>query len=333
MFYIDKYRPNSYEAFSYNNDLVQLLKGMNNNSEMPHMIFYGSSGVGKKTLINIFLQNIFGPQVNNIQEIPIQVKKSGGTTIPVLIKKSLHHIIYESTGTGHDKHVIQEIIKTFMAPSAIKFKLNFKVILIYNSHDLQSFTQSALRRTMEKYSSVCRFIMVTNSLLKIQEPIRSRCVCARVEAPSNDEMFKILLNISTKEEICFRSHVLSNVVKKANGDIRKALWLLTYTQLGIDDNNQYEQFIEKIIDLLLDKSCFVIQQLKVLVYNVLRTNIQLSQIINDIIKELCKKNIPEEKKLVIFTLAAIYDNNNSYGRRPALHLEPFLYNIVKQLHT
>ena len=58
--------------------------------------------------------------------------------------------------------------------------------------------QAALRRTMEKYTSACRFIMVCNNACKVIEPLRSRCICLRVAAPSVDDIrsLPLLLRLS-----------------------------------------------------------------------------------------------------------------------------------------
>lgn len=48
--------------------------------------------------------------------------------------------------------------------------------------------QSALRRTMEKYTSSLRVILCANSTSKIIGPIRSRCLLLRVGAPSDDQV-------------------------------------------------------------------------------------------------------------------------------------------------
>ena len=59
--------------------------------------------------------------------------------------------------------------------------------------------QAALRRTMEKYSGSCRLVMLCNSLCKVIEPVRSRCLAIRVPAPTHEQVCS-----SAPPEMCVR---------------------------------------------------------------------------------------------------------------------------------
>ncbi|MGB1597940.1 MAG: AAA family ATPase, partial [Promethearchaeia archaeon] len=70
---------------------------------------------------------------------------------------------------------IKEIAQSH-APSTAAGGL-FKVIVLNEVDKMSRDGQAALRRTMEKYTSACRFIMVCNNACKVIEPLRSRCIC------------------------------------------------------------------------------------------------------------------------------------------------------------
>jgi replication factor C subunit 3/5 len=63
----------------------------------------------------------------------------------------------------------------------------FKVVVINDADTLSRQAQAALRRTMEKRSQACRIILVSESLSKLIGPVRSRCLCLRVGAPTEEE--------------------------------------------------------------------------------------------------------------------------------------------------
>ena len=56
MFFIDKYAPKSIEDAYFHKDELNKLKIMSKDESIPHIIFYGPEGSGKKTTINMFLE-------------------------------------------------------------------------------------------------------------------------------------------------------------------------------------------------------------------------------------------------------------------------------------
>lgn len=61
--------------------------------------------------------------------------------------------------------------------------------MIINEADLLTRdAQSALRRTMEKFTGNLRVILCANSTSKVIGPIRSRCLLLRVGVPSEEEV-------------------------------------------------------------------------------------------------------------------------------------------------
>jgi replication factor C subunit 3/5 len=55
MFLIDKYRPMTKETIFFHKELIELLECMSKDEAIPHIIFYGPDGSGKKTTIRFFL--------------------------------------------------------------------------------------------------------------------------------------------------------------------------------------------------------------------------------------------------------------------------------------
>ena len=68
MLWVDKYRPHALDKFTHVNvDTAQHLKRLVADGDCPHLLFYGVSGAGKKTLALAVLREIFGPAVEKVK--------------------------------------------------------------------------------------------------------------------------------------------------------------------------------------------------------------------------------------------------------------------------
>merc|ERR1712100_661704 len=117
---------------------------------------------------------------------------------------SNYHIELNPSDVGiQDRVVGMGLIKELAQSQTIETTKgkNFKVVLLTEVDNMSRDAQQALRRTMEKYQANCRIILVCNNPCKVIEPLRSRCLSIRVQAPTNEEIVTVLEGISAKEGI------------------------------------------------------------------------------------------------------------------------------------
>ena len=105
-----------------------------NNKDIPHILFYGNNGSGKKTILFNFLKKIYN---NNITPSKVMI-----------------------VNCSYFKGIkfIREDLK-FFAKSKIDSKNGtlFKSIILINAEQLTIDAQSALRRCIELFSDSTRF--------------------------------------------------------------------------------------------------------------------------------------------------------------------------------
>ncbi len=121
--------------------------------KIPHIIFHGPSGTGKRTIVNQFLSNIYGNDKPKMKS----------------------NIMFINCAHGKGIKFIREELK-FFAKSNIQFNCGvmFKTIVLLNADFLTIDAQSALRRCIELFSFNTRFFIIVENKHKLLNPILSR---------------------------------------------------------------------------------------------------------------------------------------------------------------
>ena len=121
--------------------------------KIPNIIFHGSSGCGKRTIVNDFINIIY----NNDKE------------------KIKSYVMYVNCAHGKGIKFIREELK-FFAKTHIHSNGGdiFKSIVLLNADKLTIDAQSALRRCIELFSHTTRFFIIVEDKYKLLKPILSR---------------------------------------------------------------------------------------------------------------------------------------------------------------
>ena len=269
----------------FHKPIFSKLKSISDDDSMPHIIFYGNKGTGKKTMINIFLEMIFDESIYKLDESKYIVYSSGNNENEVLIKQSDHHIIIEPNNTNFDRHLIQEIVKEYAKKMPLHiFEKNkmFKVVQINNLDNLSYYAQTSLRRTVEKYSKTCRFVMWCYSLSKVIEPLRSRCLCIHVPTQTDENLVKWLYNVIMIEKIRIKPHLISDIIDQSNGNLKSILWKLDLYKHCRKINNSYDVELNLLINEIMlsaNGNPINVPQIREYIYKLYITNVSSNIII------------------------------------------------------
>lgn len=118
--------------------------------KIPHLLFHGASGTGKKHLVHEFLCRIYE---NDKAKMKL-------------------NIMFVNCAHGKGIKFIREDLKMF-AKSNSRGVL-FKTIVLLNADQLTTDAQSALRRCIEQFSGNTRFFIIVENKNKLLDPILSR---------------------------------------------------------------------------------------------------------------------------------------------------------------
>lgn len=266
LLWVDKHRPATFSSLTYHDGLTERLRHLSSSADMPHLLFYGPSGAGKRTRVGCVLRNLFGPGVDK-KKIVHRVFKVGDSSkqVEVTTVASTHHIEVNPSESGiNDRLVIQELIKD-MASSAplptsvftsaktdgasngddaandegasnnnsTKTKM-LKVIVLHEVDQMTRLAQQALRRTMERYAHTCRLILVTDNVSKLMEPLRSRCLGVRVPHPSKTEVVSVLHRVAALEGLTVPDTLYEEIFRTSGeGNVRRAILQLEATRVSV----------------------------------------------------------------------------------------------------
>jgi replication factor C subunit 3/5 len=311
-------------------------------SNFQHLIVYGHNGCSKEYLINNLLENIYGKAGIELKEVEYIISGYSNTKTKIIIKQSKNHIIIEPNSNGFDKYLIQEIIQDYAKSQLLNiFKNNklFKIVIINKIDNLSYYAQASLRRTMEKYSDTCKFILISEQLSKIIEPLRSRCLLIRVPLPSEAQILETLLHICDKEQIKISYRYLNEIIKKSENKVNNAIWLLEMHNYGINYDKNWDTIIETIIDLIVNTKIKsnnmlynIIKKIRDQFYILFITNIPTQTIIRNIMIKIIEKNSDNIKlKYNIIDITSIFEQRLNQGTRHIIHMEAYIIQLIKLL--
>ena len=173
--WIEKYRPEKLDDIAGQDEIVRRLKSYVKTRNLPHLLFSGPPGVGKTAASISIVREIYGEGWRNNF---IELNASDERGIDII------------------RHKVKDFAR--MAPLG---DADFKVIFLDEADALTNDAQSALRRTMERYSATTRFILSCNYSSKIIEPIQSRCAVYRFRALSGEAIGKRISYIAAEENL------------------------------------------------------------------------------------------------------------------------------------
>ncbi|OLY81245.1 Replication factor C subunit 5 [Smittium mucronatum] len=125
--WVDKDRPNTLEKLTFHQDLTtHLIKMVSpftfvfliivyklaETSDIPHLMFYGPEGSGKKTRIMALLRQIFGAGAEKIRMDTRSFSTPSSRTVEINMLSSNYHIEINPSDAGiYDRIVVQELVK------------------------------------------------------------------------------------------------------------------------------------------------------------------------------------------------------------------------------
>lgn len=330
--------------------------------DCPHVLFYGPSGAGKKTLVLALLREIYGPGVERVKVEAKEWKVDAGSRkvdIELTLVTSNYHTEMNPSDVGStkDRLIVQEVIKEMARsrPIGADGTRGFKgacrgrgathvvslsslttfplPVLVLNEVDkLSKEAQHALRRTMEKYSSACRLVLVCNNISKVLDAVRSRTLPIRVPAATEAQIAELLLLVARKEGVALPPEFAGRVAAASDRSMRRALLSLEackvtqypFTVDQVIQNTDWELYIAQIArEIMSEQSPKSLYNVRNRLYELLVNAISPELILKKLTSELLAK-VDGELKAEVVAYAAYFEHRLQQGTKAIIHLEAFV---------
>jgi replication factor C small subunit len=308
----EKYRPKSVNGMMNQKEIVERLKSFVKNRNVPHCIFAGPPGTGKTTGALCLARDLYGEVYRE-------------------------HLMELNASDERGINVVRETVKTFARIKSIG-EIPFKILILDEADNMTGDAQQALRRTMERFTETCRFVLIANYSGKIIEPIQSRCAPFRFTYLSREDQDSYLHHIAGLEKVKLLDKGLEAIFEVSGGDLRRAInTLQAAASLGkpIDDETVYSVVgranpadVRGMLESAM-KGDFIGSREK-LREMILKYGVAGSDIIRQIHIEIFRmKNVPEPWKVKLADVIGEVDFRLSQGADEEVQLSALLARLVE----
>lgn len=201
--WVEKYRPTTVNDLVVSDDVKKFVENIIKTGDIPHLLLHGKTGVGKNSIVNVIMKNVDANYLT----------------------------INASSENGVD--TIRDKIQSFANTASWGNKL--KVIILNEADGLTTNALDSLRDLMESASATCRLILTCNTVSKISDPVRGRCVEFELK-PDNIMIAGRLADVLDSENIDYDYDYIELLVKTYGNNLRKM----------INESQKYSRIYDKL---------------------------------------------------------------------------------------
>lgn len=212
----EKNDPIKQKKIDIHTQLIEKLDYFIETFKIPHIIFYGNSGSGKKHILNMFINKIYKFDKEKIKR----------------------NVMYVNCAHSKGIRFIRDELKFFAKINIQNFNGKvFKSIILFNAEKLTMDAQSALRRCIEQFSHNTRFFIIVENIDTLLKPILSRFCNIYIPHPT----------LKDKE---FNLHIKNNETYN-KFKIKHLLWLKN----KLSDKKHFKNLttLKEFINIIYDK--------------------------------------------------------------------------------
>ncbi len=360
-----KYRPQTWSDFKGQFPVIQQLQNFVSSKTCPNLILYGPSGTGKTIAGLLFAREYLGEayasnfKYLNIRDIRAITIADAKRTVQQLAKLDRSErddldeymsVVFreaksELKSRGHTRdpnrsQLLQTAIRLFASTVTVADE-GVKILLLDEADALDNNMQQALRRTMEIYNEVCRFILITNTMAGWSPAVVSRSIVLRFPSLDNSSIEELVSEVAAKEGIAIEEAALHAISKESVGNARYALGLLqiaaadskiiTEDVVYHSSKSDFKEGIKAIVSLGLKGS--YVKAREHLRKMLTSGGYTATEIITEIQRDLLLRPFSSETQELLLDRISEIDHRMTQAKNPFIQLSALLasiWNIASQ---
>ena len=196
--WVEEFRPTTVDEYVFKNDaLKRVIENWIKTKDIPHVLFHGPAGTGKTSLINVLLSSI--DDIDKSDVLSLNMSDAG-------------------------MDAIRDVVLPFVQTRAFGA---YKIVILEEFEQCSIKGQGYLKRIMEEYSDVARFLITSNQPNRILDPIRSRCQEIQIETHDMEQFMGRIVHILMTKGVVVESQDdiarIERYVKACYPDFRKCI--------------------------------------------------------------------------------------------------------------
>ena len=274
--WVEQYRPTAIDDLVVTDENKKIIHKFIEKDEIPNLLFYGHPGTGKTSLAKILVDQL-----------------------------NAEHLLLNCSEVGID--TVRTTITQFSQTKSFNGKI--KVVICDEIDSASSDAQRGLRNTMEENAGYCRYILTSNYINKVIQPLQSRCQTFLLSPPITGIIKRIGFilkreNISIDDDNKKRLVVL---IKKLYPDTRKCInevqkYCLN-NNLQLPETNFVDNFAVDILNFIIKSD--ILQARKYVIENEANFNADYSSLLKAVFDTICNVSLPItslQKKMWLITV-------------------------------
>lgn len=319
---LDKIRPMCLDDYKLNRDLALKIKRYVHSGELLNTLISGRDGCGKYTLALAILNEYYGKGIYKKSTTIFKLKVGTNIKSIEVLYSNYHYEIFINQYLFNNKTTLLILIKNIIETYNINTN-SYNVILIKSLNYIDNNSIILFKSLMQEYINTCRFIFICNKNSKINI---LKSFILHIKIPPYDK--KDIIDFLKTKSIKIKNN--NTIIETTNGNLNKLFCLL--------ENNKekilIDEYLEEFINILKIKGIKTIDKLKDHLYKYICNNFNKEFIYLKIINYYIKLNsLDDNKKREIIEISAKFQHRQVISYREIIHLEAYLINIFKIIHS